>query len=1381
MLERLVLSRAGFLNFWYYDNQVFDFADGKLLLRGGNGSGKSVTMQSLVPVLLDGRTSADRLDPFGSRARRMEDYLLGEVSDQEERTAYLWLEFKRSESERYITCGVGLRARRHAPMQFWGFVITDNRRIGIDFELYKSEPSLEAGKRSIVPLSRRELTNRLQPGGKVVESRREYMELVNRHIFGFARVESYEELIKLLIQLRSPKLSKDFKPTVIYEILNESLPPLSEEELRPLSETIENMDQIQQQLEQLQRDEQAMQRLSAAYDNYGRYQLASIAKNVLAAADRCAKLAKKDAELASTSKDQELQKQAQEGELANLVLEQQALESERVELQEHDVFAIEKRYLALEQEQLRLREQEAGKQKELVRRERREREIVEQLREQDERLFRLQGESEYLVEELDELAELAAFAGHRPLLEHWQRWREGDAYSIEQWQAEAQEHGARLQAVLQALGEHTQANAQHNASDRAHAEAVRELDVKQREQEQLIAAQDRGKEEYLVALDAWWQQAQEIRLTPAERQLVAKRLYDIFEPHLPAAVLEPVTTAWERAGDAIRQEITRAGSRLQQKEEQIETLELEITAWQQRREPEPLRHQDTETTRQALRAAGVPHLPFYEAVEFQPHVSLELRERVESAISELGVLDALIVSESDLGRVSGYDKVIRPNPQLFAHTLTSFLQPVPSELIDAVTIENVLLSILWGHPQADANHTTTVLAADGRYRMALLTGQAPREEAARYIGREARRQHHARELAKLQQALEVLTAERGVLQADVAAAEARLACAKQEFATLPALTALETRWRSLSGIEEQLRVRRDEVALKQQQLTSDYNQLLAARRRLHQVSLGLNFEVTEAAYKQAVSDMQTYTARLHSLELQWQASIHGHSLLRQLQLQLEDVQVDIDLFKGELNILASDLRLKAAELSNIERRLLELNVEEIRDRIRAVELRLQQIPLLRDQANRDISRLEAGITNNQREREGLVTQIELAGQLEQGWQQLFATEITCGYAPESTATDLRVRAREVQRGLGQMLQQVDRNRPLERLTDSFYRETALLVEYRPVLEEQAVEILLPQVEDDAATQAYLAELKEHSRRKRLVLEYLGRKADIAQVLKSLQQDILIQVQLLGEKDRELYEEIILHSVGDMIRKYIQRAEHWVQMISQLMEQRNSSSGLTFSLLWRPRTAETERELDVKELVELLRLDPSLLKESDLQQVTEHFRSQIERAKAEVAERQRGEAFQAIVQELLDYRRWFDFKLLYRREGEQKRELTDRVFFTFSGGEKAMAMYIPLFSAAYARYQDAREDTPRLITLDEAFAGVDETNIKDMFALMEQLGFNYIINSQALWGDYDTAGRLAISELVRPKNAPYVTVVPYLWDGQSRQLQLEPVADNGGAN
>ena len=60
----------------------------------------------------------------------------------------------------------------------------------------------------------------------------------------------------------------------------------------------------------------------------------------------------------------------------------------------------------------------------------------------------------------------------------------------------------------------------------------------------------------------------------------------------------------------------------------------------------------------------------------------------------------------------------------------------------------------------------------------------------------------------------------------------------------------------------------------------------------------------------------------------------------------------------------------------------------------------------------------------------------------------------------------------------------------------------------------------------------------------------------------------------------------------------------------------------------------------------------------------------------------------------------------------------------------------------------------------------------MFKLVEQLHFNYIMNSQALWGDYDVVPDLNIYELLRPANASYVTVVPYHWDGRVRQAMVQ---------
>ena len=38
MNGRWKMNRIGFVNFWFYDEEDFEFADGKLLLRGQNGS-----------------------------------------------------------------------------------------------------------------------------------------------------------------------------------------------------------------------------------------------------------------------------------------------------------------------------------------------------------------------------------------------------------------------------------------------------------------------------------------------------------------------------------------------------------------------------------------------------------------------------------------------------------------------------------------------------------------------------------------------------------------------------------------------------------------------------------------------------------------------------------------------------------------------------------------------------------------------------------------------------------------------------------------------------------------------------------------------------------------------------------------------------------------------------------------------------------------------------------------------------------------------------------------------------------------------------------------------------------------------------------------------
>ena len=58
----------------------------------------------------------------------------------------------------------------------------------------------------------------------------------------------------------------------------------------------------------------------------------------------------------------------------------------------------------------------------------------------------------------------------------------------------------------------------------------------------------------------------------------------------------------------------------------------------------------------------------------------------------------------------------------------------------------------------------------------------------------------------------------------------------------------------------------------------------------------------------------------------------------------------------------------------------------------------------------------------------------------------------------------------------------------------------------------------------------------------------------------------------------------------------------------------------------------------------------------------------------------------------------------------------------------------------------------------------------MFELVHKLDFDYIMNSQSLWGCYETVDGLRIAELQRPMNSQIVTVIRYIWNGHERILE-----------
>ncbi|MDD3412348.1 MAG: SbcC/MukB-like Walker B domain-containing protein, partial [Eubacteriales bacterium] len=272
-----------------------------------------------------------------------------------------------------------------------------------------------------------------------------------------------------------------------------------------------------------------------------------------------------------------------------------------------------------------------------------------------------------------------------------------------------------------------------------------------------------------------------------------------------------------------------------------------------------------------------------------------------------------------------------------------------------------------------------------------------------------------------------------------------------------------------------------------------------------------------------------------------------------------------------------------------------------------------------------------------------------------------------------------------------------------------------------------------------------------------------------QFIERLQADIAEAELVLLESDRELFEDILTDTVSHKLRRHIEESQSWSADMSGLMEGMDTSMGLTFSLEWKPRRGESAEEMDTANLVKLLSKDSRLLTREDSQRVSAHFRAKVKAERQGAEMRGESASYADFIRKVLDYRAWYEFRIFYRRTEEDRRELTDKTFNTFSGGEKAMAIYLPQFAALCSQYRKGGESCPCLLALDEAFAGVDDKNIEAMFKLVHRLGFDYIMNSQALWGCYACVSNLDIAEFYRPDNAQVVTILRYHWNGREKTL------------
>ena len=108
-------------------------------------------------------------------------------------------------------------------------------------------------------------------------------------------------------------------------------------------------------------------------------------------------------------------------------------------------------------------------------------------------------------------------------------------------------------------------------------------------------------------------------------------------------------------------------------------------------------------------------------------------------------------------------------------------------------------------------------------------------------------------------------------------------------------------------------------------------------------------------------------------------------------------------------------------------------------------------------------------------------------------------------------------------------------------------------------------------------------------------------------------------------------------------------------------------------------------------------------------------------------------------------------------------LTKKLHGALSGGEKAIALHLPLFAAVAAHYQ-AVPGAPRIILLDEVFVGVDTVNRGQVFALLSALELDLVLTSDHEWCTYAELTGIAIHQLITDGDDDAVTSARFIWNG-----------------
>lgn len=1186
MSERWKMNRIGFVNFWLYVDEDFELEDGKLLLRGQNGSGKSITTQSFIPFILDGDRSPSRLDPFGTGSRTMDYYFLGD-NEKEESTGYLYLEFKKGNE--YRTIAIGQNAHKGRPMTFWGFVLLDGRRIGKDLKLYR-----ESGDNIVIPLSKQEMKKALSEDTPFTTSPKEYKSFVNEYLFGFDRIEQYDQYIKLLIKVRAPKLSNTFKPTRMYEILNESLQVLSDDDLRPMVDAMEKMDYIQEQLEALKRAYADANTIMKEYDHYNRYMISKKAHNYLEAL-KIAKTSEKDYddilhEVEQWKKDQ-LEKKK---ELEDLKIEEDFVQKQIEQCIDPEIENLDIKYQNTKKELEEYTENTENKNKQIQQKN-------DSVFEAETEIKRYKNLEEYSQKQmndtiscLEELHDEIKDDFHGSLKEQLstnQTFDDQLYFSKLDTLKNSVKQGQNLLRKSNDLEKKYASDKEENDQNRKLYEDT-EFQIEQ-------FTNDKEKVQDALLLDIsklsenlFW------HLDDITMKSASKVIEEYEVPSDATKLIEILYNDYSNKQEKKKYYFAQLKAQEKQLFSEYNQKKEEYRKVESQKEVEPIRDEDAIASREKLKQAEIHAFPFYQTVEFSDSLSESEQAILEQQLHKAGLLDALVVSKHDYLRIQNefpqlLDALIYEDSfgiNVF-HDLT-IEENLPDEVKQSV--KNILSNIT-------NDVGKLVLKKDGYYRHGMIEGHV-KKDSSEYIGVNARKRKKEQLLFNIEQQINEIKQLLDDKRAEMDSEQNDLLEMQKEYLLIPDTKELNSILDCIHKLEVQLQVLREKQDTLDEKMNRSYQLFKEAEREMLSICKMLPYARNIDTYEDILNAIDSYKEYVHALS---QTLLQKESYVDQIEIQqsmrdtalceIDDLYLERDKYKSKAESCEKQLSQIQELMNNPEIIENARKVKALREQEKILQERIQNL-------NSDLAILEHDLNKSK----DTIVQKEN----DKNEKQKFLAIVQQYYQEE---TELKFVIQDQKQSLEQSAKQAiaqeEKNFIMKpstemdgRLREISQRNTSNLVNYNVTI-----------------TPVFAEEQEQKSDRRRLIVEGIisGQKLGLGEFIEELSQKIESQNELIRENDRKIFEEILSQTISEKLTDRIEESRTWVKEMSRLMKKMDTSMGLTFSLEWKEKAPEDIDEMDVKDLEKILIRDKQLITTDDITRVSKHFRSIIQREKQQL--------------------------------------------------------------------------------------------------------------------------------------------------------------------